>query len=76
MRKYTSHEDAKQKKMKRAALNNDDWINEGKPLEYSLVKMLLTNGKIVYGWWSGSNWVSRKLGKEKVVAWKKHHGEY
>ena len=54
------------------------WISamQFKPSAYSLVKLLLSNGKEVYGWWYGTGWYSRHLGTADVKAWKKHAGEY
>ena len=57
--------------------NKAGWIvdKDFTPASFVLVKLWLDDDKTIMGWWTGSEWYSRKLGDRKIQGWKRA-GEY
>lgn len=64
----------------RGTLPNSEWVdvNERKPVEYELVKLLFEGSEKAYSaWWTGRWWDSGKwMPDKKPVAWRRHTGVF
>ena len=52
----------------------DGWADAAKflPVPFDLMRMQLTNGKYISGWWTGQMWEGLKLEKHHIVKyWKR-----
>ena len=64
--------------MVRVKDDTNTWLNldAEKPAPFSLLDFLLDDDLRIRGWWTGSDWYSRKLGSRQIVKWRKRQGQY